>query len=59
MDVDLKSHQPGERTLLSSSAQGIDENDATMFEGRAAQVDLISLFSTGEARGTNLSLWVC
>ena len=35
VDVDLKSHQPGERTLLSSSAQGIDEKDAAMFEGRA------------------------
>ena len=35
VDVDLKSHQPGERTLLSSSAQGIDEKDAAMFGGRA------------------------
>ena len=33
-----------------------------MFEGRAAQVDLISLLSTGEARGANSILrvyWIC
>ena len=30
-----------------------------MFEGRAAQVDLISLLSTGEARGANSSLSMC
>ena len=30
-----------------------------MFEGRAEQVDLISLLSTGEARGANSLLWVC
>ena len=30
-----------------------------MFEGRAAQVDLISLLSTGEARGANLSQSMC
>ncbi len=36
VDADLKSHQPGEMTLLSSSAQGFDEEDAAMFEGRAA-----------------------
>ena len=35
-DVDLKSHSPGEMTLLSSSAQGLDERDVAMFEGRAA-----------------------
>ena len=35
VDFDLKSHQPGERTLFSSSAQGIDEKDAAMFEDRA------------------------
>ena len=32
VDVDLKSHQPGEMTLLSSSAQGFYEKDAAMFE---------------------------
>ena len=52
-DVDLTSNRPGEMALLSSSAQGLDERDAAMFEGRAAQVDLISLLSTGEARGAN------
>ena len=33
-----------------------------MFEGRAEQVDLISLLSTGEARGANSLLrvyWIC
>ena len=32
-DVDLTSYPPGESTLLSSSAQGLDERDAEMFEG--------------------------
>ena len=36
VDVDLKSHQLGEMTVLLSSAQGFDEKDAAMFEGRAA-----------------------
>ncbi len=35
------------------SAPGLDERDVAMFEGRAAQVDLISLLSTGDARGAN------
>ena len=30
-----------------------------MFEGRAAQVDMISLLSTGEARGANSLLSMC
>ena len=61
LDVDLKSHRHrlGEMMLLSSSALELDVRDAAIFEGRTAQADLISLFSTGEARGTNLSLWVC
>ena len=36
VDVDLTSNRPGEIPLLSSSTQGLDERDATMFEGRAA-----------------------
>ena len=36
LDVELMSNQPEEMTLLSSSAQGLDERDAAMFEGRAA-----------------------
>ena len=36
MDVDLTPHRPGKMTLLSSYAQGLDERDAAMFEGRAA-----------------------
>ena len=61
VDVDLKSHRHrlGEMMLLSSFALELDVRDAAMFEGRAAQVDLNSLFSTGEARGTNLSLSTC
>ena len=35
LDVDLMSNQPGEMTF-SSSAQGLDERDAAMFEGHAA-----------------------
>ena len=35
-DFDLTSHPPGEMTLLSSSAQGLDERDAAMFEGGTA-----------------------
>ena len=45
--------------LLSSSALELDVRDAAMFEGRAAQVDLNSLFSTGEARGANSLLSMC
>ena len=59
LGVDLTSHRPGEMMLFSSSAQGFDERNATMFKGRAVQADLISLLSTGEARGANSPLWVC
>ena len=61
LDVDLKSHRHwlGEMMLLSSSALELDVRDAAMFEGRAAQVDLISLLSTGEARGENSLLSMC
>ena len=59
LGVDLKSRPPGKMMLLSSSAQGLDERDAAMFKGRTVQADLISLISTGEARGANSPLWVC
>ena len=36
LDVDLKSNQLETMPLLSSSAQGLDEKDTAMFEGRAA-----------------------
>ena len=36
VDIGLTSHRPGKMTLLSSSAQGFEERDAAMFEGRAA-----------------------
>ena len=35
-DVDMTSHRPGEMTLISPSAEGLDERDVAMFEGRAA-----------------------
>ena len=35
-DVDLTSHPSGEMTLISPSAQGLDERNVAMFEGRAA-----------------------
>ena len=56
LDVDLKSHRHrlGEMMLLSSSALELDVRDAAMFEGRVAQVDPISLLSTGGARGGKL-----
>ena len=53
LDVGLISNRLEEMTLLPSSAQGLDERDVAMFESRAAQADLISLPSTGDARGTN------
>ena len=53
------SHPPRESTLLSSSPQGQDEGDVVMFKGRAAWVGLISMFSTGEARGASSLLRVC
>ena len=58
-DVNLASHPPGEMALLSSFAQGLDERNVAIIEGRAAKADLISLLSTGEARGANSLLWVC
>ena len=42
--------------------ENIRENIWAMFEGRAAQVGLISLLSTGDARGANSILrvyWIC
>ena len=39
-DIDPTSHPPGELALLSSSPQGFDEEDTTMFESRAATAPL-------------------
>ena len=44
------------------SAQGLDERVWTIFEGlqtKRLEVDLISVLSTGKARGTDSSLGVC
>ncbi len=55
LDIDLMSNQPGKQTdkLLSSLLGVVLEKRWKMFEGRAVQVDLISLLSTDEARGAN------
>ncbi len=47
------SNRLEEMTLLPSSTQGLDERDVAMFGSRAAQANLISLLSTGDASGTN------
>ena len=63
LDVDLISNQPGEVTLLSSSAQGLDEREYGQCSRAAPlRLTLISLLSTGEARGANSILrvyWIC
>ena len=55
LETDLMSNQPGKQTnkLLSSLLGVVLEKRWKMFEGRAAQVVLILLLSTGEARGMN------
>ena len=58
-DVDLMSNQPGEMTLLVVCSRVECEKRWKMFEGRAEQVVMFSLLSTGDARGTNSLLWVC
>ena len=59
-DVDLMSNQPGEMTLLVVCSRVECEKRWKMFEGRAEQVVMFSLLSTGDARGTNSLhvLWV-
>ena len=51
LDVDLISNRPEVMTLLPVSAKRLDERDVAMFESCAEWVGLISLLSTGEARG--------
>ncbi len=55
LDINLMSNQPRKQTgkLLSSLLGVVLEKRWKMFEGRAAQVGLISLLSTDEARGMN------
>ena len=55
LDIDLMSDQSEERRFSPEGrfcSGGVFEKRWKMFEGRAAQVDLISLLSTGKARGT-------
>ena len=59
LDIDLMSNQPEERRCDRLCSGVILEKRWKMFEGRAAQVDLILLLSTGEARGINSPLLVC
>ena len=66
LDVDLISNRLGEMTVFvvcsGLRAVGLDERVWTIFEGRGRprlEADLISVLSTGEARGANSSLWVC
>ena len=58
LDVDLMSNQPEERRCYRPSSGVVLEKRWKMFEGRAAQAGLISLLSTGEARGANSILRV-
>ena len=58
LDVSLMSKQPGERRCYRLCSGVVLEKRWKMFEGRAAQVDLILLLSTGEARGANSILRV-
>ena len=52
--MDLMSSQPGKQTGKLSSLLGVVlEKRWKMFEGRAAQVALILLLSTDEAKGIN------
>ena len=67
LDVDLISNRLGEMTVFvvcsGLRAVGLDERVWKIFEVRQyrprLETDLISVLSTGEARGANSSLWVC
>ena len=66
LDADLISNRLGEMTVFvvcpGLRAVGLDERVWTVFEGlqtKRLEVDLISVLSTGKARGTNSSLGVC
>ena len=47
LNVDLMSNQPGERRCYRLCSGAVLEKRWKMFEGRAAQVDLILLLSVG------------
>ena len=53
LDVGLMSNQPGERRCYRLCSGVVLEKRWKMFESRTAQVVLILLLSTGEARGMN------
>ena len=66
LDVDLISNRLGEMTVFvvcsGLRAVGLDGRVWTIFEGRGRprlEADLISVLSTGKARGANSSLGVC
>ena len=66
LDADLISNRLGEMTVFvvcsSLRAVGLDERVWTIFEGlqtKRLEADLISVLSTGKARGANSSLGVC
>ncbi len=62
LDVDLMSNQPEERRCDRLCSGVVLEKRWKMFESRAAQVGIIFLLSTGEARGINslmLVCWIC
>ena len=59
LDVDLMSNQLGEMDGVLVVCSRVEcEERWRMFEGRAEQVVMFSLLSTGDARGTNSLLWV-
>ncbi len=53
LDVDLMSNKPEERRCYRLCSGFVLEKRWKMFESRAAQVALILLLSTREARGMN------
>jgi len=59
LNFDLMSNQPGEGRCDRLYSGVVLEKRWKMFESRAAQVVLILLLSTGEARGMSSLLLVC
>ena len=58
VDADLISNRLGEMTVFVVCSGVECEKRWRMFEGRAEQVVMFALLSTGDARGTNPLLWV-
>ena len=59
LDVDLMSINPRRDVVIVFCSGVVLEKIWKLFEGRAAWVALISLLSTGDARGANPFLSVC